>query len=330
MRTSLIDISDPIGWRAALENLPHSIAHTHGFASCMARISNRKTNLFIAEGSEGKAVCPIAERSFRGQMDVYTPYGFGGFVGIGDMKGLREAWTQLAKDRGYVASYLMQNPVLMPPEVPVLWSDAIFSNRTLYSIDLKQSEEARWGRVSKRKRLQLRQWLQSVTPVTDQRALAAAFAELYPPFAKRRQMAEPYQFSSGQAAELGGLAETLLVGVESHLGKISCVALMGAKQDCGDYLFMASTPEGDEHGAGVLWLGLQALAERGISVCNLGGGIREGDGVSEMKRRLGGEAHGIPVIQEIFDVDRYKALLAEAGVSEDAGGYFPAYYKIAL
>ena len=139
-------------------------------------------------------------------------------------------------------------------------------------------------------------------------------------------MGTPYLFSFEQAGDLAKLANTLLVGVQDDQGEVTCVALMSTTPACGDYLFMASTPEGDADGLGVLWLGLQALAERGVATCNLGGGIREGDGVSEMKRRLGGKAQAIPVIQEIFDDARYGALCDAAGVADAPGGYFPAYY----
>ena len=164
----------------------------------------------------------------------------------------------------------------------------------------------------------------------DQRVLAAAFAEVYPAFAKRRGMGKSYLFSSEQAGDLAKLSNTLLVGVQNEQGEVTCVALMSTTPACGDYLFMASTPEGEADGLGVLWLGLQALAERGVTTCNLGGGIREGDGVSEMKRRLGGQAQTIPVIQEVFDPDQYNKLLEETGTVDSTEGYFPPYHKPSL
>lgn len=326
MQTRLIGLDDPAGWNAALDGLPHAIAHTHEFVSCMSQVTKDETFLFVAESAQGKAVCPISERSFQGHTDVYTPYGFGGFVATGDINGLRDAWTLMAQERAYVAAYLMQNPVLMPREIEALWSDDLRGDRTIYTVDLKVPEAERWTDVSRRKRPQLRQWLEGAAPVTDQQELVTAFAELYPAFAKERRMASPYLLSAPQARDLAELANALLVGVQNDQGQITCVALMSTTPACGDYLFMASTPEGDADGLGVLWLGLRELAERGVATCNLGGGIREGDGVSEMKRRLGGQAQTTPIIQEIFDEARYTSLCEAAGVSHAQGGYFPAYY----
>ena len=152
MQTRLIGLNDPVGWNAALEGLPHGIAHTHEFVSCLSSAAKDQTFLFVAESAQGKAACPIAERSFQGHIDVYTPYGFGGFVAKGDINDLRSAWTELAKARGYVAAYLMQNPVLMPPEIASLWSGALCGDRTLYTVDLNQPAAERWSDVSKRKR----------------------------------------------------------------------------------------------------------------------------------------------------------------------------------
>jgi hypothetical protein len=72
---------------------------------------------------------------------------------------------------------------------------------------------------------------------------------------------------------------------------------------------------------------LRALADRGAPACNLGGGIREGDGLSDFKRRLGGEPVPIPVLRQIFDAPRYQALCATAGCDPDKTDFFPAYYR---
>lgn len=323
MHVRLIEKGDEAGWTAALAGLPHSIAHTHRFAVGM---SDNNVYLLVAEGPNGRAVCPLSERTYLGEPDVFTPYGFGGFTGTGDLTGLRDAWTDFAGSRGYVASYLMQNPILIPEQINAMWAETILSDRTLFAVDLTLPEEERLRLVSSRKRSGLKKWLGAASRETDQTALADAFANLYPSFAQRRHMAGYYQFSKARLSELASLPDTVLAGVRGTDGTISCVALMSRTQDCGDYLFMAASESGEADGAGVLWLGMQALAERGVRQCNLGGGIRENDGVAEMKRRLGGQALAIPVIQEIFDPARYQALCDAAGCTDTESGFFPAYH----
>ena len=326
MQVRLIEKEDEAEWNAVLSGLPHAIAHTHAFATCMARSAGSNVFLFVAEHTHGRAACVMSERFFQGQPDIYTPYGFGGFVGIGDLSGLRDAWEEFATSRGYVASYLMQHPILMPAEVGVSWSENISSDRHLYVVDLLLSAEERFQLVSSRKRAELTKWLKRTEPETDQLVLKEAFVDLYPSFSKRRKMAKHYQFSGPLLSELASLPAMHLVGVRGRDGEVSCVILMGSHGPCGDYLFMASSIEGEREGTGVIWVGLEELAAQGVSMCNLGGGIREGDGVAEMKRRLGGVAQKIPVIQEVMDPDRYKTLCKTAGHLAEDAQFFPAYH----
>jgi len=313
MDTRLIETEDVKAWDMALAGIPHGIAHTRGFVACLARSTGIKVRLFVAESDNGRAVCPIAERSYQGTLDVYSPYGFGGFVGSGVLTGLRNAWSLFAQGRGYVASYLMQHPVLTPPDISQLWNDGVATDRTAFIVDLKCSEEERWRRVSARKRADLRKWIQTARPEVDQIALADAFFTLYPAFTRRREMVPLYNFSETALRELASLPQVFFVGVRDDEGGVCCVALMSATKECGDYLFMAATSAGDVNGSGVLWLGLQELTERGVVACNLGGGIQEGDGVGEMKRRLGGRAQPLSGIKEVFDMDRYHAVCDAAG-----------------
>jgi hypothetical protein len=326
MDTRLISAADANAWTSALNGVPYSIAHTHAYAECLAGSTGHDVQLFVAESAGGRAICPISERSYLDETDVYTPYGFGGFAGYGDFSKVREAWSDFARTRGYVASYLMQHPVLTPSEISLLWNEGGNGGRNAYIVDLSVAEEERWRRVSRRKRSDLKQWVQMAHPETDQGVLADAFIKLYAPFAERRSMASLYHFSDSTLVTLVSLPGTFLVGVRGGDGNVSCVALMSDTRGCGDYLFMASTPDGDADGSGVLWLGLQELAARGIAACNLGGGIREGDGVAEMKRRLGGRAQAIVVIREIHDDARYHALCTAANCTPDGVGFFPAYH----
>ena len=330
MRVRLVDDVDAAAWTEALEGIPHAIAHTHGFASAMARVQGTTASLFVAEDGNSRFICPVAVRDFHGNCDIFSPYGFGGFAGIGDPHGLRAAWAEFAATNGYVAAFITQNPLLMPDGMTAQWPGITEYVRTIYRIDLTQQLNIRLGRVSARTRSGLRKWLERATIEHDQDLLAEAFVRLYPGLAERRDMSALYHFDPVVLRRLTELPDTFLVGARSCDGIISCVALMAATSACGDYLFMASSPDGNSDGTGVLWCGLEKLAERKVPVCNLGGGISEGDGVAEFKRRIGGEPLALPIVQEIFDTDRYAALCRVAGVVPAATGFFPAYHAKAV
>lgn len=325
MPVRLIGLEEETDWRAALSGLPYGIAHDPGFLRIVTGPAASSTSLAVYECERGRAVCPITERAYRGYPDIVTPYGFGGFVGAGDLSGLPDAWNVLVRDREYVAAYLMQNPLLMPPQVAGFWQKDLTQVRTLFSLDLMLPEEERLSRVSRRKRSQLKRWIEDARIEHDQATLAAAFVDLYPAFAARQGVGPAYQLSTDQLNDLVSLPQTLLVGVRGEDGDISSVALMSTYGACGDYLYMAARPDGAVDGSGVVWLGAQALANRGVRRCNLGGGISEGDGVAEMKRRLGGEPVSIPVFRSIYRADAYKHLCEQANVDME-GPYFPAYH----
>lgn len=328
MRNWLVADTDADGWAAALDGIDHCFAHRRDFAGLMGRAAGTRTQLFVAEGDGCKAVCPIAERSYRGATDVFTPYGFSGFAGAGDLSHLPEAWREFAQGQGYVAGYIMQHPLAMPGHLAGAWAEMSDAGRTLYRVDLTVGEEERLRALSSKKRAQrLRKWLEAASIETDQARLADAFVRLYPDLMSRRGAGSVYRFSDDILRDLVRLPDTVLVGVCDAAGEVTSVAQMGIAPACGEYLFVAAGETSSGDGDGLLWLGLRALADRGAPACNLGGGITEGDGLSDFKRRLGGEPVPIPVLRQIFDAPRYQALCATAGCDPDKTDFFPAYYR---
>jgi len=328
MRSWLVADTDADGWAAALDGIDHCFAHNRDFAKLMGRAAGTRTKLFVAEGDGGKAVCPIAERSYHGATDVFTPYGFSGFAGTGDLSQLPLTWRAFAQEQGYVAGYIMQHPLAMPRSIAGVWPGMSDAGRTLYRVDLSVGEEERLRALSSKKRAQrLRKWLEAASIETDKARLAEAFVRLYPELMSRRDAAPIYRFADDVLRELVRLPDTVLVGVCDEAGRVTSVAQMGIAPACGEYLFVAAEETSSGDGDGLLWLGLRALAERGIHACNLGGGIREGDGLSDFKRRLGGEPVAIPVLRQIFDAPRYQALCVSVGCDPDRTEFFPAYYR---
>jgi hypothetical protein len=58
---------------------------------------------------------------------------------------------------------------------------------------------------------------------------------------------------------------------------------------------------------------------------NLGGGVKENDGVAEFKRRFGADEVPLRNVKQVYRRDIYEELCAEAGVDPHASAYFPAY-----
>ncbi len=325
MRTRTITLDDPELWAAELQDVPHSIAHDPAFRAALDRGRDDVTSLlFIAENDDGKALCPILERSVEGHLDIATPYGFGGFVGRGDLNGLDSAWREFSKHRGYVAGYLAQHPSLACSDVGA--ADERFDSSPVYLLDLRPEEEAIIAGMSRRRRPSLRRWLAEVEVVEDRAELVDAFVRLYPPHMSRLGAASVYFFGDDALRRMAELDDVVLFGARNDAGEIEAVSMVAATPPCADYLFFAATEDARDHSVGLIWCGLREARRRGADWVNLGGAIREGDGVGEFKRRFGATLTSTTCLKQIYDQSTYHTLCAEKSRNpDDRSGYFPAY-----
>lgn len=307
--TRLVPRADAAAWDRALDGLPHAIAHT-------ARYQRDDAFLFVAEGPRGRAVCPLVTRARGTARDVYTPYGFSGFTGVGELDGLYEAWLASGRTEGWVAGYAMLHPVLGVdlPSTPLTES---------YVLSLEGDLLAR---MSSRRRAKLRK---DQTPIVDDRdENTSRFLDLYPAHAERVGAAAVYHFSRERLLAWCHHPEVLLVGARGASGEVDAVAMFGAGT-CAEYMLLARTADAVALAEPLLYAGFLRLRERGHTVVNLGGGIRPHDGVAEFKRRFGATPTPVRAVRTVFDAAAYADLCAAANVDPGAPGYFPAYRRAA-
>src|SRR5262245_26152774 len=76
-----VSLDDASEWIAALNGFQHSIVHTAEYAHALWLSTRQATFLYVAERGTERIVCPLAERSYAGLTDVFSPYGVGGFAG---------------------------------------------------------------------------------------------------------------------------------------------------------------------------------------------------------------------------------------------------------
>ena len=325
--TRSVSLSDPEAWSAELKGLPHAVAHSHGFRSALdGGRGDADCLLFVAEREGAKAVCPILERPVDGRLDVATPYGFGGFVGHGDLTGLDQAWKTFARERGYVAGYLAQHPSLASEDLAPL--DERFEAASVYLLDLRPEEDAIISGMSKRRRPSLRRWLRETEIVTDRAELVEAFVRLYPSHMTRLGAAPVYFFGDDALRRMAELEDVVLFGVRDAQGEIEAVSMTAVTPPCADYLFFAATETARDHSVGLIWRGISEAKARGATWINLGGAIREGDGVGEFKRRFGATMTPSYCLKQVYDAKTYRLLCAQKNCeASDRNGYFPAYRR---
>ena len=172
-RHELIPLTDRGRWEEALEALPHGHAHTWGFCRAIQLTSGLPTHLYSYERGRVRVVCPIAERGLGDQVDIVTPYGFGGFALNGDWGQFPEDWGEFARARGWVSGYLGLNPLLCEPRGFAL--EEVHVHNRLFVMDLSGSGADLRQRLSKNRRRELRNWPSLAANLEDDRTRLSDF-----------------------------------------------------------------------------------------------------------------------------------------------------------
>ncbi len=322
-RHDLIPLSEPSRWSETLADLPHGHAHTWGFSSAVALTSGLPTHLYTYERGASRVACPLAEREYGGQIDVVTPYGFGGPATSGDCVDFPDDWLEFARARGWVCGYLALNPLFC--QLDGLDAQELHVHNRLYVMDLRGSNEELRDRLSENRRRQVRDWeAVSETLEHDRTRLTDFLLANYRDFFERRGAGPATRLSKQTMASIAALDDVVMVG--AGRGSIEAIAVFGHTPHAADYLFGVSVSGGEGHAVHLIWSGVQRLRELGVPFLNLGGGVREGDDLAEFKRRFGGRELPLASLRQVYRQSVYERLCNSAAVSAaDRSGWFPPY-----
>jgi hypothetical protein len=98
----LIPLAEQEAWAEALRGVPHGYHHTWEYAHAMHLTTGDPTFLYVLDDPAGRIACPLVERRRGGHLDVATPSGLSGFVGIRSWSEFSGRWAEFAHERGYV------------------------------------------------------------------------------------------------------------------------------------------------------------------------------------------------------------------------------------
>ncbi len=93
----LIPLTDRLEWNRALDNIPHTFAHTWESSNAMYLTHGNDTFLYTYTNDHVRIACPICERKFNGYTDIVTPFGFPGFVGTSPCPEFKNHWKSFTK-----------------------------------------------------------------------------------------------------------------------------------------------------------------------------------------------------------------------------------------
>lgn len=316
-----IGLAERPHWDEALSRVPHAFGHTWDSCNAMAATSGHPTFLFHYRSSSAEYVCPYSVRSFEGRDDIYTPYGFSGFTGVGDAAEVLAAWREFVERERFVCGYIALHPLLADPRFLSL--PECRSDNEMFVLDLSRGEEALLAAMSRGRRGQLRRWVKEGPPVLDdQRALAAHFTRNVVAFLQSRGASRTYDFSARTLQLLVESPATFLLGF-GRPDAIEMSALFARGGAICEHLLMATTPGYESHYVPLTWAGALRLMESGVRWLSMGGGIAPGDGVALAKQRFGGLRLPQPVLRQIYDPATFDRLTATTDQPET--GYFPPY-----
>jgi hypothetical protein len=315
-------------WEQALAGIPHAFAHTWGHCRSVYLSSRLPTYLYCFEDGDVRVVCPLSERRYRGEADIVTPYGFGGFVGSADCPEFPAHWAEYAARAGYVCGYIGLHPLLRNESH--YRPAAAQACNSVFVLDLRLPEERLVAGLDANRRRQIRAPLAAGDRIVwDAERLAAFFQAAYPEFVRRIGAAPVYHFAPETLALLCSLERVFLVGAEVE-GRLEAVVVFGHTPAVGEYLFGVALPDGRRHAARLLWCGIERLRSLGVPLVNLGGGARPGDGIAEFKRRFGAREVPLTALREVYRPTAFRALCRAAGVDAGGDGYFPPYHAPGL
>lgn len=322
----VISIDAPGLWREALEGLRHGFAHTWEHCHAMHLSSGLPTRLYEVRTRSARFVCPIVERAVDQDVDVVTPYGFSGFAGEGHDDQLPLLWREWARRQGYVAGFVMQNPLL--GSSPYAMLGEAYQQKHVYAIDLTRPVDDLFDRLHTNRRRQLRRWEQIAAGlVLDRTRLTAFLLDHYREFLRSRDATAVYDLAPESLAVLADLDNVVLVGAAEG-GRLTAVSMFGYTGSGADYLFNVSVPEGRPHSAALIWYAVLRLRSLGVPWLNLGGGVAEDDGVARFKQRFGADVLPLVYLKQVYDEARYRDLCRRAGVDhDDLTGWFPPYRR---
>jgi hypothetical protein len=324
MRQELIPLEEPQRWQAALDGIPHAFGHTWENCYAMSLSTGHRTFLYQYESNKARIVCPISERRYAGQVDVVTPFGFSGFTSLGQSMEFSEVWLRFAREREWVCGYIGLNPLL---ECAAHYAPGdLFQQNELFYLDLRLNEAELYQRLSRCRKRQIKAWnARENWRCTDRGAIADFIIAQADKFFHSRGASSVYRFAPATWRSLLVLPNVELLGAKDE-GRIVAATVFAYSDTISDAFFNISLPEGRDAATSLMWEGALRLKDLGITVLNMGGGVRQGDSVAQAKQRFGARVLPLRCLKQIYLPDRFSELCKLAGVNPaERTGYFPPY-----
>jgi hypothetical protein len=310
---TILTLADRERWEAAYRDhgLPsHSWHYAWGLAA-----SGYEPRLAVVQADDARMILPFFEREWRGYRDIATVPGLSGASIVPDSTAPFLAWHDYARQHGWVSGYI-QLAIESRMNSGVL---DIAAHNAMFQFDLANWDVETTVRKLARRSIKAGDRL-GAQLVTDASRLRDAMLRLYPLAMQNRKASSAF---SQQTLERW-FADREMVSLGAALNdEIAIVHLGRHHGDLVEWHIAATSEPGRSLGAWLIWRATQMLAERGFHRSNIGGGVRMGDGLYQMKKRFNAGEYPLRAVRQIYREDIYARLCAQNRSGNT--GYFPAY-----
>lgn len=332
MKYKIVALSSPEEWKNSLINFDHSYFHTWEYANLISTDSDKHVYLLLIYFED---IIVLTTYSIREKVenykDIYTPYGYGGFIVNYldknvplDLDKFKKGFSEIGRENNFITAYIMNHPSYkMDSNLAQLMS----SHHKTYNWEISLSKEELWKGMNKGHKYEIKkaQKDSQLKIVSDKNKLQLPFIKLYNSTLDRVNASEVYYFNQNFLEKLTKSENSILVAIEKN-GEVVVAILFLFHQEIGEYFISSATDENKGLTRYLIWETLDTLKEKGVRILNLGGGIKAGDSLDDFKRRFGAIPTDLTVLKYVFNQDKFDFLNNKFD-SNPTNGYFPPYWK---
>jgi hypothetical protein len=282
--------------------------------------SGIEPQLAIVRAGGARMLLPFFERQWLRWKDIATLFGAAGATIAPAAAAPLTLWREFAASKGWVAGYIqLSDKVELARQS--LDGDLVL-DRTTFVLDLSKTDLRRTASRKIRRKID-HAMRDGVQLVEDPSVLAEGLKRLYPVKMRSVGALPHYYFSAETLDRWARDGEALILGASID-GCVETVYLFRVTGEHAECHLTGSSETGRGLVPWLLLFGVERLRRKGVRLLQLGGGLRDGDGLYRFKEGFRGTPKIRRSVCQIYDRAVYDALCREAAVS-CSGQWFPAY-----
>jgi len=313
-------------WAELLEPFDYLVYHTLDCISSIHNLSEIECNLYRFTLGKSSAIVPLISRSFEGQQDLVTPYGYSGIIFKNFSNLLLNKIYNYFCSQSFICSYIVNSPI--SNDLEPMKHSSFYDKNSCFIIDCSLSIESLTTNIVGRRRSQVK-LKNDCEFIYEKKELKGEFLKLYKLSMQAKEVSGYHLFSDDMVNSLISSSKTFLIGLKSG-GKLLSISLFGRTDYACDFILNGATHDGRKFSSAILWEAVKITKSNKIPYFNLGGGLVMNDSLDQYKSKFGGFRKQFGAFREVHDKVGYSRILEQKNIELDDNynGFFPAYRKV--